>query len=48
MNECFSENNSWILMKEIGHVQETDVYECVKFGADTNKNLDLMKLNVVS
>ena len=34
------QNNSWIL--------GGDIYERVQFGADLNKNLDLVNLNVVS
>ena len=26
----------------------TDIYDCVQFGADPNKNLDLVNLNLVS
>ena len=29
----FPVNNSWILMKNISHIQETDIFECVKCGA---------------
>ena len=40
-----SENNELILMKEN---QDWYWFECVRFRADPNKNLDLEKLNVVS
>ena len=32
----------------IGHVKGIDIYENVKFGADPNKNLNLMNLHLVS
>ena len=41
----YSENNRWILMKK---VQGLEIYECALFGADPNKNLDLVNLTVVS
>ena len=33
-------------MKNFRHIYGTDVYECVQFSADPNKNLDLVDLNV--
>ena len=32
----------------IWHVQGTDIYKCVQFDADPNKNQDVISLNVVS
>ena len=31
-----------------GMFSQTDIYECVKFGADLNKNVDLVNLNVIT
>ena len=44
----FLENNEWVLMKKVRYVLDTDIYECVQFGADQNLYLDIVNLNVVS
>ena len=43
-----SDKNQWIYEKRIRHVKGTDIYDCVQFGADPNKNPDLGNVNVVS
>ena len=43
----FPGKNSLDLMKKNRHFKGTDISECVQFGADQNKNPDLVNLNVV-
>ena len=33
----FTENNLWIFLKTIRHIEGNVIHECVHFGADTNK-----------